>query len=103
MPALLIDRSVKVATPLTAAFGLVPDKVPVPGSVWIARVIEVVAVVTVLPAASWTATSGWVDQTVPIAPPPGCWRNPSLDATPKVMLNAVLVAPVRPAADAVSV
>src|SRR2546422_134337 len=46
----------KVATPLTAATVVVPARVPLAGLVPIATVMLVVAVVTVLPWASWTAT-----------------------------------------------
>src|SRR5439155_165487 len=49
-------RLAKVATPLTAATVGVPARVPLPGLVPIATVMLVVAVVTVLPWASWTAT-----------------------------------------------
>src|SRR6266576_857191 len=49
-------RSEKVATPLTAATVVVPERVPLAGFVPIATVMLVVAVVTVLPWASWTAT-----------------------------------------------
>src|SRR5437762_8373676 len=46
----------KVATPLTAATVVVPERVPLAGLVPITSVMLVVAVVTVLPWASWTAT-----------------------------------------------
>ena len=46
----------KVAIPLTADTVNVPDKVPLPGSLLIARVIESVAVRTVFPPASCTCT-----------------------------------------------
>src|SRR5437773_1430673 len=63
----------------------------------------VVAVVTVLPWASWTAT--WTPGV--IAPPAaallGCTVKSSFAAAPTPMLNALLVAPVRPVADAISV
>src|SRR5947208_16942423 len=49
-------RFEKLATPLTAATVLVPARVPLAGLVPIANVMLVVAVVTVLPWASWTAT-----------------------------------------------
>ena len=76
---------------------------PLPGLDPIARVIEFVADVTVLPPASWMATTGWADQAVPIVPPPGWVVNPSLDAVPTVMLNVLLIALVRPVAVAVRV
>src|SRR5947209_2726197 len=46
----------KVAMPLTAATVVVPERVPLAGLIPIASVTLVVAVVTVLPWASWTAT-----------------------------------------------
>src|SRR5437867_3002521 len=45
-----------VATPFTAATALVPARIPLAGFVPIATVTLVVAVVTVLPWASWTVT-----------------------------------------------
>ena len=42
--------------------------------------IELVAVVTVLPDASCTATLGWVGSATPPVEPLGCWLNPSFDA-----------------------
>src|SRR5438034_13029 len=86
-PRLLMLRFAKVATPLTAATVVVPERVPLAGLVPIASVMLVVAVVTVLPWASWTAigTAG------------------GSGAAAALMVNAVLVALVRPVADAVSV
>src|SRR5438034_3598551 len=55
-PRLLMLRFAKVATPLTAATVVVPERVPLAGLVPIATVMLVVAVVTALPWASWTAT-----------------------------------------------
>src|SRR6266487_3596986 len=49
-------RFAKLATPLTAATVVVPARVPLAGLVPIATVMLEVAVVTVLPCASWTAT-----------------------------------------------
>ena len=54
MPALSMEMSLKVASPLIAETVRVPDKVPLPGSLLMARVIESVAVVIRLPPASWT-------------------------------------------------
>src|SRR5216110_2624984 len=104
--ALLLRLNVEnVATPFTAAIVVVPARVPLAGLVPIATVMLVVAVVTVLPWASWTAT--WTPGV--IAPPAaallGCRVKTSFAAGPtlRLMLKAVLVAPVRPVADAVSV
>ena len=65
-----------------------------------ARVIELVAVVTTLPDGPRWLTVGWVLQAVPLAPPPGWVVKTSLVAVPTVMLNGVLVAAVSPVADA---
>src|SRR5437588_386237 len=96
-------RFAKVATPLTAAAVVLPGRDPLAGLVPIASVMLVVAVVTVLPWASWTATC-----TAGVFPAPttallGCAVKTSFAAAPTLMLNALLVAPVRPVADAVSV
>src|SRR5207245_2521989 len=56
VPGLLMLRFAKVATPLTAATVVVPERVPLAGLVPISIVMLVVAVATVLPWASWTAT-----------------------------------------------
>src|SRR5437667_10220703 len=56
VPGLLMLTFAKVATPFTAATVVVPARVPLPGLVPIATVMLVVAAVTVLPWASWTAT-----------------------------------------------
>src|SRR5207245_9206793 len=55
VPGLLMLTFAKVATPLTAATVVVPDRVPLAGFVPIATVMLVVAVVTVWPWALWTA------------------------------------------------
>src|SRR5207248_4630428 len=82
----------KVATPFTAATVLVPVRVPLAGLVPIATVMLVVAVVTVLPCASWIATCTAGVITAPAtavlgdpmkasfaaAPPPGGCTGPSL-------------------------
>src|SRR2546425_17686 len=96
-------RFAKVATPLTAATVVVPERVPLAGLVPIATVMLVVAVVTVLPWASWTATCTAGVIAAPAAVLLGCTVKTSLAAAPTLMLNALLVAPVRPVAVAVSV
>src|SRR6266480_737373 len=103
VPELLMLRFAKVATPLTAATVLVPARIPLAGLVPIASVMLVVAVVTVLPWASWTATC---TAGVFIAPAPallGCTVKTTFAPAPALMLNALLAAPVRPLPDAVSV
>jgi hypothetical protein len=56
--ALLMLRSVKLATPETAFLVLVPLRTPPPGFVPMATVIEAVEDVTVLPELSCTTTVG---------------------------------------------
>src|SRR5438876_775453 len=96
-------RFAKVATPLTAATVVVPARVPLAGLVPIASVMLVVAVVTVLPWASWTVTCTAGVIAVPAAVLLGCTVKASFAAAPALMLNALLVALVRLVADAVSV
>src|SRR2546422_1035408 len=81
-----------VATPFTAATVVVPERVPLAGFVPIATVMLVVAVVTVLPWASWTATctagviaapaaaflGGTVKTTFAAGPTPVGWVGPAL-------------------------
>ena len=96
MPIWLILQPAKVATPATAALGLVVQvRVPVPGLVPMARVIDEVLVVTVLPPASSTATRGWVGKAVPPRPPVGSVVKPTWVAGPVVMLKGLVVAVAR--------
>src|SRR5437899_1985711 len=103
VPGLLMFRFAKVATPLTAATVVVPERVPLAGLVPIATVMLVVAVVTVLPWASWTATCtpGVID--APGTTLLGCTVKASFAAAPTLMLNTLLVVPVRLVAAAVNV
>ena len=98
-------RLEKVATPLTAATVVVPARVPLPRLVPIASVMLVVAVVTVLPWASWTVTPTAGVIVAPAAALLGGTVKTSFAAGPTVelMVNALLVAPVSPVAAAVSV
>src|SRR5438477_591477 len=93
----------KVATPFTAATVVISEGGRVGGLVPIATVMLVVAVVTGLPWASWTATcmAGVID--APAAALLGCTAKTSFAAAPTPMLNALLVALVRPVAVTVSV
>jgi hypothetical protein len=93
----------KVATPPTAVTVVVPERVPLAGLVPIANVMPELAVVTVLPWASWTATDTAGVIAAPAAALLGCTVKPTFAAAPTLMLNALLIAPVRPDADAVSV
>src|SRR3989441_928117 len=96
-------RLEKVATPLTAATVVVPERVPLAGLVPIASVMLVVAVVTMLPWASWTATCTAGVIAAPAAALLGCTVKASFAAAPTLMLNTLLVAPVRPVAAAVKI
>jgi len=92
----------KVATPEVAARGLVVQvKVPVPEA--LAKVIEADEEVTVLPPASWTTTTGWVEKAVPPVAPAGWVEKASLAAAPTVTLKALEVAPVSPVDEATTV
>src|SRR5204863_338592 len=84
---------------------LVPARVPLAGLVPIASVMLVVAVVTVLPWASWTVTCTAGVIAAPATALLGCTVKTSFAAGPTLtlMLNALLVAPARPVADALTV
>ncbi len=69
VPLPLIDRLVKVATPLTAATVVVPLKVPVPEA--IEATTLTVDEVTVFPDESVMRTTGWVVKATPAAAPAG--------------------------------
>ena len=71
-PAVSISRLLKVATPATAATVVVPWSEPPP--VWIDAVtltVESAPLVTVLPNASSTVTTGWVPKAEPAVAPAG--------------------------------
>ena len=92
----MMERLLNVATPPDAATVVVPLRVPLPGFVPIAIVIDVVLVVTKLPFASriCTVTAGVIED--PAAVFDGCVPNTSCVAAPAVILKALLVAEVRP-------
>ena len=72
----------KVAIPEMAVCGLVVQaKVPVPLAT--ARVTAALEVVTVLPLASWTVTTGWVVKAVPLTAPAGWVVTANLVAVPE--------------------
>src|SRR5437667_196092 len=102
VPVLLILRSKNVATPLTAATGLVPLSVPPPGLAPSAKVTSPVKPVATLPRASsartFTAGLIWRPAIVVL----GCVPNTSCIAVPAVIVNELLVAVLKPVADAVS-
>src|SRR5947208_569393 len=96
-------RLEKVATPLTAATVVVPARVPLAGLVPIATVMLVLALLRVLPCPSSTLFRSAGVIAAPAAAVLGCTVKASFAAAPTPMLNALLVAPVRPVADALSV
>src|SRR5439155_26478060 len=75
-------RVENVATPFTAATIVVPERVPLAGLVPIATVMLVVAVDTVLPWASWTATCMAGVIPAPAAALLGCTAKMSFAAGP---------------------
>src|SRR5947209_15051250 len=81
LPALLMERLLKVAVPLTAATVVVPLRVPLLGLVPIAIVTLAVLLVR-LPFASriCTVTAGVMD--APATVFVGCWPNTSCVAAP---------------------
>jgi hypothetical protein len=91
VPDLLIERLEKVATPLAAEMVVVPERVPEPGFVPMAIVIDAVEEVTVFPCASCTVITGWVAQALPAVPPEGWEVMASLDAVPGVTVMEVLL------------
>ncbi len=97
VPALLIESPEKVATPLTALTVAVPESVPEPGFVPIARVMEAVEDVTVFPWASCTVTTGWVLNAVPeFVELEGCVVKARADAAPGSIVKEELIAVARP-------
>ena len=68
-----------------------------------ARVIEAFELVTVLPLASWTVTTGWVVKATPLTAPEGWVVTPNLAAAPGAKVSELVVALVRLPLEAVSV
>ena len=93
----------KLATPATAAMGFVVQAKVAPAGVVMVRLTEAVLLVTVLPPASWTATTGWVTKTLPPVAPDGLVAKASLVAVPTVIVKLALTSAVRPVAVAVRV
>src|SRR2546425_543929 len=93
----------KVATPLTAATVVVPERFFQASGDHRALLSFPARLSSELPWASWTATCTAGVIAAPAAVLLGCTVKTSLAAAPTLMLNALLVAPVRPVADAVSV
>src|SRR6185369_8619736 len=91
-----IAQPLNAATPATAGRESPPVQVrvapaaPVPAA--IARLTGSTAVETVLPPASWTATTGWTVHAEPAVPPPGWVTNASFAAGPTAIESAADVA-----------
>ena len=98
-----MEMLLKVASPLTAATVNVPDKVPLPGSLLMAKVMESVTVGTRLPPASctWTLMAGEME--VVDTALLGSTLYTSWVAAPTVMSKLAEVARVRPEAVASNV
>src|SRR3954463_3871042 len=94
-----MDRLEKEARPPDAATVVVPDSVPPPGLVPIATVMLALALVTVLPNESCTATCTGGLAPTPAAAAEGWTVNPTLTAAAAVMLKVALVAVARTGAE----
>ena len=103
MPDLSIERFANVAPPADALVVVVPDSVPPPGLFPIATVIDAVEEVIVFPKLSCTVAVVGPGIAVPAIAFPGWVVNAICEADPAAILNVLLVAPVNPVADAVSV
>src|SRR5450631_4092193 len=97
-----MPQPAKVTTPATAFVGFVVQVRVAPAGVVMLRVTEALLVVTVLPPASWTATTGWGPKALPPVEPEGLVVKASLLAEPK-MVKLVLTPLVSPPLAAVSV
>src|ERR1700736_6460937 len=97
-----MDRLVKVAMPATAATVVVPERVP-PGPLLMATVTLEVSVVTVLPDASCTVTTGWVAKRAVLAAPTGWVVTATWAGTPAEMAKLELSAGARELSVAVRV
>ena len=98
-----MEMSLKVASPLTAATTNVPDNVPLPGLLLMAKVMLSVAVGTRFPPASctWTLIAGEIDNVAAVLE--GSTLKPNCTALPTVMSKLAEVAVVNPPAVASSV
>jgi hypothetical protein len=102
VPAVPIRHPAKLATPEEALVGFWVHVSVAPPDVML-RVIEVLLLVTVLPPASWTVTTGCVVNTTLRAVLDGDVVKASLVAEPAVIVKLVLNALVSPPEAAVSV
>jgi uncharacterized membrane protein YfbV (UPF0208 family) len=79
------SRSVKLATPLTAATVVVPLNVPLPEAIDTTTSID--ELVTVFPEESVIRITGWVVKATPLAAPEGCVVIIAFDAAPTFTVN----------------
>jgi hypothetical protein len=103
VPARSMEQFANVATPATAAFGFVVHDKFAPAGVVIVKVTELVSLVTVLPPASCTATTGCVPNAVPPVELDGCVVNATFAALPTEIVSELLTSAVNEASVAVSV
>src|SRR4051812_47508639 len=97
MPALVMDRLLKVATPLSAFTVVVPPKLAPLALVSSVRVMLAASLVG-LPNLSWTATWTAGESGVPAMPLDGWAVKASFAAGPAVMSKAELLALASPEA-----
>ena len=99
VPARSMVQPENVASPEALVRVVPPLQVNVPPASFRvrARVITSPLVVTVLPPASWSATTGWVAHGRPPVPPPGCAVKPSLTGGPALTVKVPLTTVARPA------
>ncbi len=102
-PPLMILRFANVATPLTAATLVVPERIPPLGFVPIASVTVPVNAVAVFPCPSSavTCTAGVIAE--PAVALDGCTENTTRAAAPAAMLNGALGTGGKPLAPVLSV
>jgi hypothetical protein len=98
-----MPQPAKVATPAMAFVGFAVQARVAPAGVVMVKVIDAVLVVTALPPASWTVTTGWAAKATPPVELDGLVVNASLAAEPTVIVKLVLTALVSPLEAAVSV
>jgi hypothetical protein len=84
----------KVATPATAFVGFAEQARVAPAGVVMVKVTGAPLVVTVLPPASWTATTGWLTKATPPVEPEGLVMKANVLAAPAVMVTLSLMAEV---------
>src|SRR3954454_1546870 len=92
-----------VATPATAVTVLVVQASVAPAGAVIANSTSLVSLLTVLPAASWTVTTGCVPKPTVLAAPLGWVVNATFAAGPGVIVSGVLTAGVNKPSVAVRV